>query len=460
MASVAGRLSMFLVVLLMPIVVAEGGPPKAKKVRCKDRNFPACYKQTFYCPNTCLRTCAVDCARCQPVCFPVPSPPPPPPSPPPPPKRLRSPPPPRKRSPPPPPRKRSPPPPVDSWKYPPPPPPASFMPPPPPAQTTSPPPPPSSGNATTPPPPPDQSEASGASRVRCRSKAYPQCYGLEHTCPSACPKTCGVDCVTCKAICDCDRVGTVCQDPRFIGGDGITFYFHGKKDRNFCLVSDSNLHINGHFIGKKNYNMKRDFTWVQALGILFDKHKLFIGAEKTVTWDDAVDRLAVAVDGEQISLPNYEGASWQSPSAPGITVTRTRDMNSVDIEAKSNFKIKATVVPITEKDSLIHNYGITQEDCFAHLDLSFKFYSLNGDVTGVLGQTYARNYVSRAKMGILMPVLGGEREFASSGLFTTDCAASRFIGQLGHLRNSTGSFEYANLSCVGGEDGHGVVCKR
>ncbi|KAK4340211.1 hypothetical protein RND71_041673 [Anisodus tanguticus] len=48
----------------------------------------------------------------------------------------------------------------------------------------------------------------------------------------------------------CDKPGAVCQDPRFIGADGITFYFHGK-DKDFCLVSDSNLHINGHFIGNE-----------------------------------------------------------------------------------------------------------------------------------------------------------------------------------------------------------------
>ena len=90
----------------------------------------------------------------------------------------------------------------------------------------------------------------------------------------------------------CDRPGAVCQDPPFIGGDGITFYFHGKKDHDFCLLSDSNLHINAHFIGKRNQNMKRDFTWVQSIAILYDKHQLFIGAQKTATWKDSIDRLA------------------------------------------------------------------------------------------------------------------------------------------------------------------------
>lgn len=115
------------------------------------------------------------------------------------------------------------------------------------------------------------------------------------------------------------------------------------------------------------------------------------------------------------------------------------------------------MVPITEKESRIHKYGITQEDCFAHLDLSFKFYALSGDVNGVLGQTYATNYVSRAKMGVAMPVLGGDKEFASSSLFATDCAVARFSGE----ETSLEAVAYANMNC--GSDylgAQGVVCKR
>lgn len=258
---------------------------------------------------------------------------------------------------------------------------------------------------------------------------------------------------------DCNRPGAVCQDPRFIGADGITFYFHGKKDQDFCLVSDSNLHINAHFIGRRNENMKRDFTWVQSLGILFDTHQLYLGAMKTATWDDSVDRIAVVFDEKSVFLPEGEGAKWQSTTSPTVTITRTRDTNAVAVEAEENFVIKAAVVPITEKDSRIHNYGITSEDCFAHLDLGFKFYSLSGDVNGVLGQTYASSYVTRVKMGVLMPVLGGEKEFASSNLFSIDCAASRFSGHFSK-GNSTTKFEFGNLNCASGMEGRGVVCKR
>lgn len=162
----------------------------------------------------------------------------------------------------------------------------------------------------------------------------------------------------------CDRPGAVCQDPRFIGGDGITFYFHGKKDRDFCLVSDSNLHINAHFIGRRNQNMKRDFTWVQSIGILFSKHKLLIGAQKTAAWDDSVDRLALAFDGEPIALPESEAARWLSSSSPSVLIIRLAGTNSVMVEVEGSLRITAKVVPITEEDSRIHNYGIVNSDPF------------------------------------------------------------------------------------------------
>ncbi|OMO74026.1 Root cap [Corchorus capsularis] len=293
--------------------------------------------------------------------------------------------------------------------------------------------------------------------VRCMDRYYPQCYNLPLACPSSCPAGgCKVDCVTCKPVCNCDRPGAVCQDPRFIGGDGTTFYFHGKKDQDFCLVSDSNLHINAHFIGRRNENMGRDFTWVQSIVILFENHQLFLGALKTSTWDDSVDRLVLTFDGEPVTLSESQGAKWQSGK---VSITRAGATNYVTVEVEGNFKITAKVVPITEEDSRIHNYGITKEDCFAHLDLGFKFHSLSNEVHGVLGQTYKPGYVSRLNIGAKMPVMGGYRDFHTSSLFAPDCAAARFTG------SSEGDAlmmpsEMPGLSCGSGIGGRGVVCKR
>ncbi|MED6223393.1 hypothetical protein PIB30_073578 [Stylosanthes scabra] len=262
---------------------------------------------------------------------------------------------------------------------------------------------------------------------------------------------------------DCDKPGAVCQDPRFIGGDGTTFYFHGKKDTNFCLVSDSNLHINAHFIGKRNHNMKRDFTWVQSIAILFNNnHTLFVGAQKTATWDDSNDRVDLSFDGQPIILPQSEGATWTSHTSPRVTVSRAEDSatNSVVLKVEGKLKVNAKVVPITEEDSRIHKYGVTEEDCFAHLDLGFKFLDLSSEVSGVLGQTYRDNYVSRLDIGAKMAVMGGSgAEFQSSTLFSTDCSVSRFVGNNGEENNGEG-FDFEGLSCQSGIDGQGVVCRR
>ncbi|KAK2991563.1 hypothetical protein RJ640_016598 [Escallonia rubra] len=332
---------------------------------------------------------------------------------------------------------------------------------PPPTPSTTPPSPPTTTTPSPPsatPSPPPLTPVS-PKKVKCKNKDYPKCYTMEHVCPSSCPGGCEVDCVTCRPVCKCDMPGAVCQDPRFIGGDGITFYFHGKKDKEFCLVSDPNLHINAHFIGKRNQNMKRDFTWVQSIGILFDDHKIFIGAQKTSTWDNAIDRLGLTFDNEPIVLQETEDASWQPQNAPRVSIARVSKTNNVVVEVKGMFKITAKVVPITEEESKVHNYGITKDDCFAHLELGFKFLSLTDEVNGVLGQTYKTDYLSKVKMGVSMPVMGGEKMFATSSLFATDCSVARF--KSGHDYDASSlSLELPSLSCSSGMDGRGVVCKR
>ncbi|OIT30132.1 hypothetical protein A4A49_58061, partial [Nicotiana attenuata] len=376
---------------------------------CSDDEIKQCKNLPHVCPKFCLNGCITECRSCKPIC-------------------------------------------IDGSTTPP-----SSSPPLPPSS----PPPPSSGSPPPPTYPSPTPKPPTPRKSKCKNKYYPSCYAVQHECPSSCPTSCQVDCVTCKPVCKCDKPGAVCQDPRFIGGDGITFYFHGKKDKDFCLVSDPEFHINAHFIGRRNENMKRDFTWVQSIGILYDTHKISIGALKTSTWDDSIDRLALHFNNEAIFLPENEGERWRSETIPMISITRISNTNEVVVEVENVLKITAKVVPITQHESRVHNYGITNDDCFSHLELGFKFVSLSDQVSGVLGQTYRRDYVSKVKMGALMPIMGGDKNFATSSLFDADCTVARFqesgkqFGNKGLL-----NLELPSLSCNSGIYGRGVVCKR
>ncbi|KAI4995278.1 hypothetical protein ZWY2020_035181 [Hordeum vulgare] len=109
------------------------------------------------------------------------------------------------------------------------------------------------------------------------------------------PEECLVVCSTCKTYCLCDLYpGFICGDARFTGGDGNNFYFHGKKDQDLCVLSDADLHINAHYIGKCNPSMNHDFTWIQAVGVRFADHCLYVGSKKTAKWNNDVDRLELA----------------------------------------------------------------------------------------------------------------------------------------------------------------------
>ncbi|KAI3948085.1 hypothetical protein MKX01_014684 [Papaver californicum] len=392
-----------MMLLAMGLMAEEGKYPPGLdspgQATCKNKQFKECYNSPHVCPKFCGDSgCHVNCVSCIPVCGPDDG------------SSSASP---------------TPSPPIEPTPSPP------VYPSPPTEPTPSPPSP--TPNLTTPSNPPS-SEVS--------------CYIVEHVCPAACPTVCVVDCVTYKPI---KRITLFLPLHLFYRrNNGITFYFHGKQNRDFCLLPDSNLHINAHFM------LERDFTWVQSIGILFGDHQIYVGARKTASWNDAVDRLGLTFDGQPVYLPESEGAKWQSEIAPAVTITRSSVTNKVIVEVEGNFKISATVVPITEEESKVHNYGITKDVCFAHLDLGFKFYSLGENVNGVLGQTYANNYVTKVNMSASMAVMGGEDKFITSGVFAKDCAVARFTGS----SSSESSSEYTIVSSSSGIDGRGVVCKK
>ncbi|KAH7838877.1 hypothetical protein Vadar_032176 [Vaccinium darrowii] len=360
-------------------------------------------------------------------------------------------PPPHHKSSPPPYKKPLPPPPPHKKASPPPPPPhKKALPPPPPYKKASPPPPPPHKKAS---PPPHHKKSSttdydildyltnkGQEIAYCKAKGA--CYYKILECPVECPtrnpknkkqKGCLIDCSSkCEATCrwrkpKCDGYGSLCYDPRFVGGDGVMFYFHGQKGGNFAVVSDDNLQINAHFIGSRPQGRTRDYTWVQALSVMFDTHTLVLGAKRVSQWDDNVDSLLVKWDGNEINIPTNGDAEWRVDSdGREVVVERTDDVNSVRVKVTGLVEMDIKVVPIGEEENRIHNYQIPADDAFAHLETQFKFIDLSDDVEGILGKTYQPGYVSPAKKGVFMPMMGGEDKYQTSSLDSPNCKACLF----------------------------------
>ncbi|KAL3530585.1 hypothetical protein ACH5RR_009907 [Cinchona calisaya] len=315
----------------------------------------------------------------------------------------------------------------------------------------SPPPPPPSPLPIHPPPPPKDDvtdyymlspiERTGQQRAFCEAKGA--CFWKTLTCPPECPnrkpkkkkkvKGCFIDCSRkCEATCKwrkpkCNGYGSLCYDPRFVGGDGVMFYFHGAKGGDFAIVSDDNLQINAHFIGTRPKGRTRDFTWVQALSVMFDVHTLVLAAKRVSKWDDKVDALIVKWDDKMINIPTDGDAEWRiNTGKRAVIVERTDDLNTIRVTVFGLVEMDIRVTPIGEKENKAHDYQIPADDAFSHLETQFKFYRLSDFVEGVLGKTYQPGYVSPVKIGVPMPMVGGEDKYRTPSLNSPLCKLCRF----------------------------------
>ncbi|KAK3022483.1 hypothetical protein RJ639_045812 [Escallonia herrerae] len=281
----------------------------------------------------------------------------------------------------------------------------------------------------------------GQERALCLARGA--CVLKRLTCPLECPqrkpkknkkyKGCFINCGSkCEATCKwrkarCNGYGSLCYDPRFVGGDGVMFYFHGAKGGDYAIVSDENLHINAHFIGSRPTGRSRDFTWVQALSLMFDTHTLDLEAKRVSNWDDNVDALIVRWDGKDVNIPTDGEAEWRARTGEReVVVERTDDTNMVRVTVTGLLEMDVKVTPVGDEENKVHNYQLPSDDAFAHLETQFRFSNLSDHVEGILGKTYQPGYVSPVKRGVPMPMMGGEDKYQTPSLHSPACKACRF----------------------------------
>jgi hypothetical protein len=169
--------------------------------------------------------------------------------------------------------------------------------------------------------------------------------------------------------------------------------------------------------------------------------------------------LKLSYDGKDLVIPEGHLSTWQSEENQ-LRVERTSNENGVMVTIPEVAEISVNVVPVTKEDSRIHNYQIPDDDCFAHLDVQFKFYGLSSKVEGVLGRTYQPDFQNPAKPGVAMPVVGGEDKYRTTSLASSDCLACIFSSAKDSVQEGM-DIEYGMMDCTGGaSSGNGIVCRR
>ncbi|CAH8385319.1 unnamed protein product [Eruca vesicaria subsp. sativa] len=305
------------------------------------------------------------------------------------------------------------------------------------------------------------------------SNPYELCFQKYILCPPECPSTgaatnnkvCYVDCrnILCTSECrrariSCNRPGPACNDQRFIGGDGTVVNFQGKSNEHFSLVSDPDLQINARFTGHRPAGRSRDFTWVQALGFLFNSHNFSLEATKVATWDDSIDHLIFSFDGQDLVIPEKILSTWYSPKKD-IKIERATNMNSVTVTIKDKAEIRVNVVPVTKEDEMIQSYKVPSDDCLPHLAVQFRFFNLSTKVDGILGRTSRLGFQSQAKHGVAVQVVGDEDTLRTSSLLSHDCKTCIFMRLSSSTKWETKQ-AVLDLDCTrGASSGYGIICR-
>ncbi|CAI5512308.1 unnamed protein product [Closterium sp. Naga37s-1] len=212
---------------------------------------------------------------------------------------------------------------------------------------------------------------------------------------------------------NCSRIGGSCpytkNDPHFQGAQGTRFEFNGAPEKTFCLLTDSNVHVNMQMRGYYDTrtvgatvlrNGKAVRTWIRALGFVWraaageaeHKFRLVARAGKQQERGDGFLDLA-EIDGKALPRMTKEGETLSLPGGLAFTYVGVesggfvKDVYRVTIAGLLDMEIKLRVA---------HPLLQTPDDAEAHINLAFDGVEATEQVHGIIGQTYREGREKRA----------------------------------------------------------------
>ena len=248
--------------------------------------------------------------------------------------------------------------------------------------------------------------------------------------------------------------GSVSGDPHFVGARGTRYDFNGLPGKDYCLFTDSSVHMNMHMIGyldgvnsRKLVSGKPVRTWIGKLGIMWKVggkiHSLLLSAREGPLVKRGSGFLAGA-EMDSVALPALqEGESHALVGGGNLTFHH--------IGSWGHHKDPVDVYVVTLPGLLTIRLALrvenrrwrTRSNAWTHLDVSLSRVHPSSSVHGVLGQTFKTDRGSRfldfkALTSLLRrPVAadgpsgagfldGSATDYETSGVLAADCRFSAF----------------------------------
>jgi hypothetical protein len=194
----------------------------------------------------------------------------------------------------------------------------------------------------------------------------------------------------------CNPLAGVTDDPHFTGAHGTKYDFNGDLDKSFCLVTDSDFHINTIFKGyvsSNTYHATKTIdgmalrTWIREVGFLWKGgHSLHMVAREGKQQERGNGFISKAVvDGQAINVPSQPGEKF---------VSGDMSLTLVGVEYKGPYEIEnyrliiGNLLDASISLRVAHQLLQTPDSAEVHFNLKFNDLQVSEKVHGILGQTY------------------------------------------------------------------------
>ena len=239
--------------------------------------------------------------------------------------------------------------------------------------------------------------------------------------------------------------GSGSGDPHFVGARGTRDDFNGLPGKDYCLFTDSSVHINMHMIGHVVNGSKGDKsvrTWMGKLGIMWKEggrsHSLVLSAREGPELERGSGFLAGA-ELDNVALPTLQvGESRALPGGVNFTFNHISPWGPEKKNLSDVYFVKLPGLVTIRVQLRVETHPSlrTSTNAWTHVDVALRQVHPTGKVHGVLGQTFRKDRGSRAM------------KFSALGSLLRRSVAADGHSGAGFLDGSTADYETSSVSAA------------